>query len=413
MLTPLYQVIEDINHNERSRILAALISHLKDFELAEDSLQDAMIEALKHWSIKGIPTNPAAWLIQTASRKAIDKIRRNANFSEKQQQLKVISELEQYAEVEEMENCIPDERLRLIFTCCHPALKENSRVALTLQTLGGLSTAEIARAFLVPESTMAQRLVRAKRKIKIANILYIIPQQSLWQERLTSVLAVIYLIFNEGYASLDGESLLRKELIHEAIHLSRMLNKLIPNEPEIIGLLALLLLHDSRSEARVSSNGALVTLENQDRASWNSAQIEEGVSLLLVAMAKGKVGVYQIQAAISAIHAQAPSYEATNWQEITLLYEKLYELHANPIFRLNACVALSMFKGPEHGLEGLNTLQIRGDLDSYAPFYVVKAELLRKIEKISDAKKAYEKAISLTSNQIEKKHLITRCESLE
>lgn len=412
MLVPIHKAIEDINRKERGRILAALISHLKDFELAEDSLQDALIEALQAWPAKGLPDNPAAWLIQTASRKAIDKIRRNTNFAEKQKQLQLIAELEQYGASNEMDNSIPDERLRLIFTCCHPALKENIRVALTLQTLGGLTTSEIARAFLIPEPTMAQRIVRAKRKIKVANIPYRIPDESLWKERLTSVLTVIYFIFNEGYSSLEGESLLRKELIHEAIRLARMLKDLIPHEQEISGLLALMLLHDSRSDARVAKDGSLITLENQDRTSWNRLQIDEGISLLLSAMAKGNIGVYQIQAAISAIHAQASSYSETNWQEITLLYEKLYALQPNPIYRLNACVALSMFKGPEQGLSALNILQAHGVLETYQPFYVVKAELLRKIYKTDDAKKAYKKAIALTNNEIEKKHLIIRSESL-
>jgi len=412
LLVPIHKAIEDINRKERGRILAALISHLKDFELAEDSLQDALIEALQAWPAKGLPDNPAAWLIQTASRKAIDKIRRNTNFAEKQKQLQLIAELEQYGASNEMDNSIPDERLRLIFTCCHPALKENIRVALTLQTLGGLTTSEIARAFLIPEPTMAQRIVRAKRKIKVANIPYRIPDESLWKERLTSVLTVIYFIFNEGYSSLEGESLLRKELIHEAIRLARMLKDLIPHEQEISGLLALMLLHDSRSDARVAKDGSLITLENQDRTSWNRLQIDEGISLLLSAMAKGNIGVYQIQAAISAIHAQASSYSETNWQEITLLYEKLYALQPNPIYRLNACVALSMFKGPEQGLSALNILQAHGVLETYQPFYVVKAELLRKIYKTDDAKKAYKKAIALTNNEIEKKHLIIRSESL-
>ncbi len=386
-------------------MLSALISYLKDFELAEDVLQDAIVEALKAWPLQGLPAQPIAWLIQTARRKAIDRIRRDKNFSEKQSQLQLIAELEKSVCGDLIDESIPDERLRLIFTCCHPALVENARVALTLHTLGGLTTTEIARAFLVPETTMAQRLVRAKRKIKVANIPYHVPDKILWKGRLESVLAVIYLIFNEGYSSSVGDSLLRNELIHEAIRLAKMLRNMLPSETAISGLLALMLLHDSRSDARVDEQGCFITLEKQDRNLWKTEQIDEAVSLLLSTMAKGQIETYQIQAAISALHAQARSYDETNWCEIALLYEKLYAIQPSPIFRLNACVALSMFKSVDEAIAALDILERQGGLEAYQPFFVVKADLLRKANKITEAKKEYAKAITLTANKVEKSHL--------
>jgi RNA polymerase sigma-70 factor (ECF subfamily) len=349
--------IERIVREEWGRLMAALMGPLRDLQLAEDVLQDACLAALRRWPGDGMPVRPRAWLLRAARNKAIDHFRRAANFKVKQSELAILAALERQAEPEEMneatQNTIADDRLRLIFTCCHPALAEPARIALTLRTIAGLTTAEIARAFLVPESTMAQRLVRAKRKIKAANIPYRVPPPDLWPERLNSVLAVIYLVFNEGYAATSGGEPLRAALCEEAIRLGRILLDLAPEEAEALGLLALMLLHDSRRPARTDRAGDLVTLERQDRGLWNKDRIERGRGLLRQATERGPAGPYQIQAAISAVHAAAADHDGTDWREITLLYGRLNELHPSPVIALNGAVALSFAEGAEAGLAAM------------------------------------------------------------
>ena len=403
--------VEQIVREEWGQVLAALMGYVRDFDLAEDMLQDACVAALQHWPVDGTPRKPGAWLLQTARRKAIDRFRRDANFESKRAELKVMIQLEQQARREEkddMDESISDERLRLIFTCCHPALEEHARVALTLRTLGGLTTSEIARAFLIPETTLAQRLVRAKRKIKAANIPYVIPPPHLWSERVDSVLSVIYLIFNEGYAATSGRELMRADLCREAIRLSRILFRLAPQDPEVAGLLALMLLHDSRQQSRIDDAGNLVTLEQQNRTLWNRERIDAGVRLLRGALALGRLGPFQIQAAISAVHAQAEVYDDTDWKEITLLYGKLDELQPSPVVKLNAAVALSFAEGAEAGLAALVELDEQRVLEHYQPFHAARADLLRRAGRTEDSAVAYRRALELTDNSTEQRFLKQR-----
>lgn len=368
-------------------------------------LQDAVVAALGRWPRDGVPTRPRAWLLQTARHKAIDRLRRDANFQAKRADLVVLYELDREAGHDDVDQSIADERLRLIFTCCHPALAEPARVALTLHTLGGLATEEIARAFLVPEATMAQRLTRAKRKIKVAGIPYQVPEPGLWAERLGSVLSVIYLIFNEGYAVTSGKAPTRGDLCGEAIRLGRILTRLVPDEPEAAGLLALMLLHDSRRGARSDALGNLITLEQQDRALWDRGLIAAGVRLLEAALARGRPGPYQIQAAISALHARAPSHAATDWRQITLLYGELHALQPSPVVRLNAAVALSFAEGAEAALPVLANLEKQGALARYQPFYAAHADTLRRAGRKATAAKAYRQALALTRNAAERRFL--------
>lgn len=402
-------IIEQTVRQEWGHIYAGLVHHLGDFDVAEDALQEALLVALERWPVDGIPNVPRAWLMQTARRKAIDHLRRRSNFESKRADLALLAELEQREEGDMSgEQAIGDERLRLLFTCCHPALAQQARVALTLRTLGGLSTAEVARAFLLPETTLAQRLVRAKRKIKAANIPYKIPDPELWQERLSSVLAVIYLIFNEGHTATRGPLISREDLSAEAIRLCHILTGLIQNEPEVIGLLALMLLHDSRRNARISDEGCYVTLEQQDRQRWDKEKITSGVHNLKKALSTRQPGPYQIQAAISAVHAQASSFAATDWHEIMLLYNKLYELHPSPVVKLNAIVALSFCRGAEVGLDGLAELKKQSDLDSYQPYHAAHADMLRRAGRVRDAIDGYNNAIKFSSNAVEKQFLEQR-----
>ncbi len=358
-----------------------------------------------HWPTAGVPAHPRAWLLQTARRKAIDHLRRDTNFLAKRAELAVLQDLDRLAGQEDVDETINDERLRLIFTCCHPALAEAARVALTLRTLGGLATDEIARAFLVSEATMSQRLIRAKHKIKAAGIPFGVPEPEHWAERLGSVLSVLYLIFNEGYAATSGETQTRGELCQEAIRLGRILVHLVPEEAEATGLLALMLLHESRRAARSSTRGDLITLEQQDRALWNRESIGAGIRLLEGALARNTPGPYQVQAAISALHAQAPNYAATDWRQITLLYGKLYALQPSPVIRLNAAVALSFAEGAEAALATLAELQDQGALARYQPFHAAHADTLRRAGHKTAAAEAYRRALALTRNIAERRFL--------
>ncbi len=404
------QAIDKIVRDQWGRLLSSLIGSLGDFQLAEDSLQDAFESALTHWSRNGPPRAPAAWLLQTARRKAIDRIRRHRNFEKKSAEYARLIDVEQDT-AEAIDNgAIPDERLQLIFTCCHPALDEKSRIALTLRTLGGLTTGEIARAFLDTEEAMAQRLVRAKHKIKTAAIPYVVPDTDAWPERLGSVLGVLYLIFNEGYAATSGDTQIRRSLCDEAIRLTRMLLHLRPSEPETMGLLALMLLHDSRRDARADADGRLIPLEQQDRALWLTAQILEGVTLVEQALPRGRLGPYQLQAAISAVHAEAPSIGKTNWHEIVVLYDLLDQLSPNPVVRLNRAVAVSYATSAEAALVELETL--RTALDRYQPFHATLADCLRRAGRRDDAARAYTRAIALSTNPQERNFLDGRLHEL-
>ncbi|TQV84719.1 RNA polymerase sigma factor [Exilibacterium tricleocarpae] len=402
-MDPAQAVIAQTVKHEWGRLYASLVKYLNDFDLAEEVLQEALVAALEHWPGEGVPASPRAWLLQTARRKAIDRIRRRRNFAAKAAELEVLLELERQEGEMTTDDTFPDERLKLVFTCCHPALGEQARVALTLRTLGGLTTTEIARAFLLPETTLAQRLVRAKRKIKAANIPYKVPDPDQWQERLSSVLAVIYLIFNEGYTATQGGSLTREELCGEAIRLGQLLTRLLQGEPEAAGLLALMLLHDSRREARVDGHGGYLTLEQQDRDRWDRGRIRAGITYLDTALSLRRPGPYQIQAAISAVHARAAAFADTDWHEITLLYDKLYELQPSPVIKLNAAVAHSFHRGAAAGLRALEQLQT--ELHRYQPYHAARADMLKRVGATEAAIEAYKSAIQLSSNQVERDYL--------
>jgi RNA polymerase sigma-70 factor (ECF subfamily) len=385
--------------------VATLIRVLGDFDLAEEAVQEAFVVALERWPRLGIPDNPGAWITTTARNKAIDRIRRERRLEEKREAL---ARLEALRPTEESVDTptIGDDRLRLIFTCCHPALATEAQVALTLRTLAGLRTPEIARAFLVPEATMSQRLVRAKKKIKAARIPYRVPPDHDLPERLRSVLAVLYLVFNEGYAASAGDALVRRELCAEAIRLGRVLTELMPDEPEVLGLLALMLLQDSRREARVSPAGELILLEDQDRTRWDRAEIEEGMALLDRAFRMGVPGPYQLQAAIAANHARATRPEDTDWRRIATLYERLAAFQPSPVVELNRAVAVAMAYGPERGLELIEG--VAEALDRYLHLHSARADLLRRLGRRDEAAAAYRRALDLAGNDVERRFLERR-----
>jgi RNA polymerase sigma-70 factor (ECF subfamily) len=404
-------IAEMVFREEGGRIVASLIRLSGSFELAEEAMQDAFASALSSWPWRGIPDKPAAWITAVAHRKLIDYARRQATRVAHEDALEYESRNRAHHDAvstEEMTATYPDDRLRLIFTCCHPALNREAQVALTLRTLGGLTTPEIAKAFLVAEATLAQRLVRAQQKIREARIPYEVPPAQALRDRLEPVQAVIYLIFNEGYAATAGERLVRGDLCGEAIRLGRTVCELLPDEPENLGLLALLLLHDSRRHARVNAEGELVTLEEQDRRLWNQEQISEGVGLIKKALGLGAVGPFQLQAAIAAVHGEAAEAGGTDWMEIAGLYRELSRVAHGPVIELNYAVAVAMSEGLERGLAMIDVLGDAGELERYYLFYAARADILRRLGRLAEAGGAYERALGLATNKIERRYLERR-----
>jgi RNA polymerase sigma-70 factor (ECF subfamily) len=405
------EAVDAIYRSESRHVFATLIRVLDDFDLAEEALHDAFASAVEQWPKDGVPANPRAWLVSAGRFKAIDAMRRRARFDASLGELAERLNTESSDPAKMDDDGIEDDRLRLIFTCCHPALPPEAHVALTLREVCGLTTEEIARAFLTAAPTIAQRIVRAKAKIKAARIPYQIPSRKDLPDRLDAVLYVIYLVFNEGYSASAGESLTRSDLSDEAIRLCRLLAALLP-EPEVIGLLALMLLQESRRLARTSPSGELVLLENQDRSLWNREQIDEGLVLVRQALASRRFGPYTLQAAIAAVHAEAPTAPATDWAQITGLYDVLLRIEPSPVIELNRAVAVAMRDGPAAGLELIDAIIARGDLTEYHLAHAARAEFCRRLGRTADARAALQRAISLARQQPERQFLEQRLRDL-
>ena len=406
------ELVDEVYRSESRQVLATLIRLLGDFDAAEEALHDAFAVAVEQWSRDGVPANPRAWLVSTGRFKAIDGMRRRARFDASLTELakQIETRISDAGEPEDDES-VEDDRLRLIFTCCHPALPHEAQIAMTLREVCGLTTEEIARAFLTKPATVAQRIVRAKGKIRDARIPYVVPSEADLPDRLDAVLRVVYLVFNEGYSASSGESLTRHDLGAEAIRLGRLLIQLLP-EPEAMGLLALMLLHDSRRAARTSPSGDLILLENQDRSLWNREQIAEGISLAERALASRRIGPYTVQAAIAAVHAEASTAAATDWARIVALYDVLTQADPSPVVELNRAVAVAMRDGPSAGLALVDAILERGDLENYHLAHAARADFCRRLERTAEARASYERALSLTQQEPERRFLRRRLSEL-
>lgn len=405
------EVVDDVYRRESRRVFATLIRLLGDFDRAEEAVHDAFAAAVEQWAREGVPANPRAWLVSAGRFKAIDAIRRRTRFDASLEELASRLDHAARSAPSAADEEVEDDRLRLIFTCCHPAISSSTQVALTLREVCGLSTEEIASAFLTAPATIAQRIVRGKSKIRDARIPYQVPSLAELPERLDSVLSVIYLVFNEGYSASSGETLTRSDLSNEAIRLGRLLAELLP-DPEVLGLLALMLLHESRRTARTSADGDLVLLEEQDRSLWNRALIVEGTTLVRRAFASQRFGVYSLQAALAAVHAEATSPDATDWPQIVALYDVLLRIVASPVVELNRAVAVAMRDGPLAGLQLIDAILARGDLGEYHLAHAARADLCRRLGQVDEARAAYEQALSLVRQEPERRFLEKRLREL-